>query len=290
VIITSDEEVALKASAEFSMMKGINHPHIVAAIDCIATPYRVAVALSYFPGNPLHLVVQRCTHKRLPETSALPLFVQLLEALDHLHQHRIVHRDVKAENVLVNADLSELKLIDFNIACRLPEKDGLVSPRCTPIYAAPELRRGGSPSEASDIWGAGLCFMLMLTGNSLPGDMKVHPELLMCSTTHRELLSWCLQADDSTRPSAAMLITAASLCTGLAAHDASRGAHKEFQTQDSPSRYSSTSTVASDPSPLLDFPSSADIRMRTPRSDDTDSVGTPCTDATSCGSSATDAA
>lgn len=84
-------------------------------------------------------------------------------SLDCLHQHRIVHRDVKAANILVSHDLTKLRLVDFNTArCMLD--GGSLTMTGTSLYLPPEVLQGASPSESCDVWSAGLCLHMMLAG------------------------------------------------------------------------------------------------------------------------------
>merc|ERR1719223_866869 len=120
--------------------------------------------MELFDGAPLDEAVRRSPSKCFSEAHARILFVQLLQAIDHLHQRAILHRDVKAQNVLVanSIGVPDLRLVDFNIACRIA--DGSLTATGTRDYAAPEMFAGGSASEASDIWAAGLCLQFMLAG------------------------------------------------------------------------------------------------------------------------------
>lgn len=206
----ADEEEMSIAKAEFLLLQRVCHPNIVRAIDFFSAPGRAVLVLAFFAGHPLSAAVQP-KHNLTKEETARLLFVQLLQALDCLHQNRIVHRDVKPANVLVDGDYNQLKLIDFNISRYLPE-GGALSPRCTREYAAPEVIHGRSPGEASDIWGAGLCLCMMLFGhcpNASRADnstMLDGLELSSVSEQCKATLRQCLVAEHSMRPAATTLL------------------------------------------------------------------------------------
>lgn len=211
VIRSADEETIEIARAEFSVLQRIDHPNIVRALDFFTTIDGAVLVLSYFDGNQLNTAVSNAACKQFSELTSHRLFVSLLQALHHLHENRIVHRDVKPENVMVSSDLCDLRLVDFNISRYLPEGEAL-SPNCTPAYAAPEVRRGGSPSEASDIWGAGLCLCLMLSGKCPQVDSRVQQvsvkdsRLAAISESCRKTLWRCLTLEESARPAAMSLL------------------------------------------------------------------------------------
>eukprot|EP00747_Dinoflagellata_sp_TGD_P180821 gnl/TRDRNA2_/TRDRNA2_33911_c0_seq1.p1 gnl/TRDRNA2_/TRDRNA2_33911_c0~~gnl/TRDRNA2_/TRDRNA2_33911_c0_seq1.p1 ORF type:complete len:442 (+),score=91.50 gnl/TRDRNA2_/TRDRNA2_33911_c0_seq1:75-1400(+) len=160
---TDDSEFIRIAEAEFSLLRGIEHPNIIRAYDFFTVPGQAVLVLELFEGPSLQSTVRRAPEKRLSEDIAQPLAIKLLKAVDHLHQNRIVHRDIKPQNVLVSKDLRELKLIDFNTARSLLE-GGALTMTGTQLYAAPEVLMGESPSEASDVWAAGVCIHFMLSG------------------------------------------------------------------------------------------------------------------------------
>jgi serine/threonine protein kinase len=207
-----DSEAVDHAKKEFFLLRQINHPNIVQAHDIFVTPCQVVLALTFISGNSLSVAVRNEPQRRLPEGAAHHLFVTLLQALDYLHQHRIVHRDVKPDNVMVSDDLSTLHLIDFNIAQDL-SSGGTFSPTCTKAFAAPEVHNGEPPSEANDIWGAGMCLCMMLCGHC-PAGNKINPRFLSSnnlglstiSEPCRATLAQCLALEKSMRPAAMTLL------------------------------------------------------------------------------------
>jgi len=97
------------------------------------------------------------------ELEAAKCFMQIMDAIQYLHSQGIVHRDIKAQNLLVSASLDDLRVIDFNTARRL-EEGGSLTMTGTHEWSAPEVLLGSSPSDCSDIWGTGLCLYFMLQG------------------------------------------------------------------------------------------------------------------------------
>eukprot|EP00439_Symbiodinium_sp_Y106_P018444 s3171_g2.t1 len=161
--------------SEYQILRDLGHPNIVRALDFFCSARTAVLVLSYHPGGgsgTLSQAIRASSCSRFSEEVAKPLCRMLFAAVDYLHQHRIVHRDVKADNIL---DLSDLHLADFNTARSLLD-GGSLTMTGTVEYSAPEVLAGESPSELHDIWGAGLCMHMMLTG-SLPRRPTKYPSL-----------------------------------------------------------------------------------------------------------------
>jgi len=140
---------------------------------------------------------------------------QVLEVLHHLHIKRIIHGDVKSENLILAANGS-VKLIDFGFARwesgSAGEKQG------TPCFMAPEIIRGEPASVSADIWAFGIMLFEMCTGYVPYQDQEAERahELILSNgaldipdTVDPELtdlLDRCLQVDPSKRASAADLL------------------------------------------------------------------------------------
>jgi predicted Ser/Thr protein kinase len=170
VMRMDDEEMLRIARDEYELLRSVEHPHIVRSLDFFTFPLGAVLVLEFFEGESLDKAVAARNMKRLKEHKAQALFKQLIEAVSHLHKHGIIHRDVKAPNILVSSNLTKLKLVDFNTAKRVGE--GALTMTGTADYMPPEVLLGESLSEASDVWASGLCLHLMLSG-SLPLERRL---------------------------------------------------------------------------------------------------------------------
>mgnify|MGYP006373748837 CR=1 FL=1 len=162
------------------------------AFDPFGTPYALnpvlealdleegpALLLAYAPGEELG----RWMGKSPAFSQAMRVFHQLLLALAHMHEKGLVHRDVKPENILVNA--GEARLLDFDLSGPAQERFQKPLLLGTPAYLAPELLRGLPSGPEADVYAAGIILYWMLTGEhpfadpsgrvSLDPDRGPHP-------------------------------------------------------------------------------------------------------------------
>lgn len=225
IVRTDDEEMVETAKQEYDLLKTVDHPHIVRAMDFLMDVGRTILVMELFEGLELDEAAQRQPLKRFAEAPARRLFSQLLGAVDHLHKQRILHRDLKGPNVLVSHDGGEIKLVDFNTARRLSDGAALTMTG-TSEYAAPEVLMGCSHSDLSDIWSAGLCLHLMLSGRlprqicryesfadftkavaSTAVELDGHLCWQEASDDCKAVLRQCLAIDKTCRPAAMTLLT-----------------------------------------------------------------------------------
>ncbi len=164
-----DAETVARFRAEQQILASLEHPAIARLIDggsaADGTPY---VVLEYIRGQ---AITRYCTRQQLDVPARLRLFQQVCEALQVAHERGIVHRDIKAGNVLVTED-GQPKIIDFGIAKMLqPEAEELALPETrartrlfTPEYASPEQVRGEPVTLACDVYSLGVLLYELLTG------------------------------------------------------------------------------------------------------------------------------
>eukprot|EP00928_Gymnodinium_smaydae_P074462 TRINITY_DN57513_c0_g1_i1.p1 TRINITY_DN57513_c0_g1~~TRINITY_DN57513_c0_g1_i1.p1 ORF type:complete len:397 (-),score=75.68 TRINITY_DN57513_c0_g1_i1:22-1212(-) len=164
----SDEEMLGICRDEFDLLRSVQHPHIIRALDFFVHSAGAVLVLDFFDGRTLDSGVRAVG--KLSEDAAKRPFAALAGAVAHLHSVGIIHRDIKAQNVLVSHDFQDLRLVDFNTARRVCE--GALSMTGTCDWLPPEVLLGSSPAEGSDLWGIGLCLFFMLTG-SLPVKLKL---------------------------------------------------------------------------------------------------------------------
>src|SRR5919107_899299 len=168
--IASDSDQLERFRREARAVARLSHPHIVGVIDAGEDEHRPYIVFEYIDGETLKQRIRRLG--RLPIDEAIAYAIEVARAIGCAHSNHIVHRDIKPQNVLIDAEGSA-KVTDFGIARSLQE-DGLTADGRvlgTTDYVSPEQALGHDVSGQSDIYSLGVVLFEMLTG-----DVPFHGE------------------------------------------------------------------------------------------------------------------
>ncbi|XP_051526309.1 serine/threonine-protein kinase 36-like isoform X2 [Myxocyprinus asiaticus] len=146
---------------EIDIMRGLKHPNIVLLLDSFETEKEVVVVTEYAEGELFQILED---DGNLPESQVREIACQLVSALYYLHSHRILHRDMKPQNILLGKG-GVVKLCDFGFARAMSVSTlVLTSIKGTPLYMSPELVEEKPYDHSTDLWSLGCILYELHTG------------------------------------------------------------------------------------------------------------------------------
>eukprot|EP01103_Thecamoeba_quadrilineata_P013140 TRINITY_DN3557_c0_g1_i1.p1 TRINITY_DN3557_c0_g1~~TRINITY_DN3557_c0_g1_i1.p1 ORF type:complete len:1073 (+),score=196.36 TRINITY_DN3557_c0_g1_i1:54-3272(+) len=203
---------------EINLMKTLDHPNVVKYINVIRSEHNINLIMEFVEGGSLVSLLDR--FGIIPESLAIIYVYQILQGLDHLHSHAIIHRDIKAANILITKD-GAVKLADFGIAMLDSDlNDSSFWMQGSPYWMAREILEGSKPTSASDIWSLGCTIIELMTGSPPYFEMSQmaaifhmvndphppFPESLLTDEL-KEFIFLCFKHEPQSRPSAKELLT-----------------------------------------------------------------------------------
>uniref|UniRef100_A0AAQ5Y0U5 non-specific serine/threonine protein kinase n=1 Tax=Amphiprion ocellaris TaxID=80972 RepID=A0AAQ5Y0U5_AMPOC len=181
-----------KIYREVQIMKLLNHPHIIKLYQVMETKDMLYIVTEYAKNGEMfdHLT----SNGRMSEDEARKKFWQILTAVDYCHRHHIVHRDLKTENLLLDANMN-IKLADFGFGNFYNAGEPLSTWCGSPPYAAPEVFEGKEyEGPQLDIWSLGVVLYVLVCG-SLPFDGPSLPALRQRVTEGRFRIPFFMSQD-----------------------------------------------------------------------------------------------
>eukprot|EP00181_Compsopogon_caeruleus_P003533 CAMPEP_0184681878 /NCGR_PEP_ID=MMETSP0312-20130426/4876_1 /TAXON_ID=31354 /ORGANISM="Compsopogon coeruleus, Strain SAG 36.94" /LENGTH=318 /DNA_ID=CAMNT_0027133007 /DNA_START=161 /DNA_END=1117 /DNA_ORIENTATION=- len=159
-----DKEQALSIEREeLYMGKDINHPNVIRLRHMFKTPRMVCIVQDLADCGDIAKYMKR--EKHFSEKDAKVILVQVLKGLAHLHDHGVVHRDIKPGNILFSTN-GDVKIADFGLSAIIKEGETTTTGMYgTPYYAAPEVFRNEHYTTVADMWSLGVMVYFMLSGS-----------------------------------------------------------------------------------------------------------------------------
>ncbi|EGR27132.1 protein kinase domain protein [Ichthyophthirius multifiliis] len=151
------EEEKKETLREARILEALKHPNIVRFREVYKTKKgQLCIVMDYCDGGDLSNKIKEYKGKYIPENQILDWFTQICLSLKHIHDRKIIHRDLKTQNIFLMKD-NFLKIGDFGIAKVLNHtRDHCKTMVGTPYYLSPEIIESKSYSFKTDIWSLGI--------------------------------------------------------------------------------------------------------------------------------------
>ena len=196
-----------KIKNEINILSRLRHPFINQILDSFETDKHIFIIMEYVCGDLLGFIRKR---GKLSESISKLIFKQIIEGLKYIHKKKIVHRDIKLDNILIDLT-NTVKICDFGVSKKISNGDKMYDHCGTPAYIAPEIfGNKGYEGYLCDIWSAGVTLYYMLSGvqpfraNSIKDLEKIvlkgnYEEIEDVSKEANNLISEMLQVDPKKR-------------------------------------------------------------------------------------------
>ncbi|MEN9886362.1 MAG: hypothetical protein RL758_940 [Pseudomonadota bacterium] len=193
----------------------ISHPSVVSVLNFFRENETVYMVMNYLEGATLQDFIVTARDLKKPkvfrESTIRSLYDEILRGLRIVHQHKMLHLDIKPANIFVTDD-NKAVLIDFGAAREVISKEGnFIRPMYTPGFAAPEMyKRDGNMGPWTDIYAIGACMYACMQGYP-PNDAPQRQEkdrLTLSMTRLRgiysdnliDMVEWCMSLNPLDRP------------------------------------------------------------------------------------------
>uniref|UniRef100_A0A8C6YRN7 non-specific serine/threonine protein kinase n=1 Tax=Nothoprocta perdicaria TaxID=30464 RepID=A0A8C6YRN7_NOTPE len=202
-----DEQDLVHIRREIEIMSSLNHPHIIAVHEVFENSSKIVIVMEYASKGDLYDYISE--RQRLSEHEARHFFRQVVSAVYYCHKNGIVHRDLKLENILLDAN-GNIKIADFGLS-NVYQQDRLLQTFCgSPLYASPEIING-RPYRGPEVdsWSLGVLLYILVHG-AMPFDGQDYKTLVkqITSGEYREptklsdacgLIRWMLMVNPARR-------------------------------------------------------------------------------------------
>ncbi|XP_076041963.1 serine/threonine-protein kinase chk-1-like [Oratosquilla oratoria] len=153
----------VKQETEVQVQARLQHRNILRVLCSEKDKTHVHIYLEYASGGDLS---RKIGPSGLDKEMSVFYFKQLVSGVKYIHTHRVVHRDLKLSNLLLDSD-NVLKIADFGLSAKLEDRETYLSEVCgTQGYMAPEVFSARYKGEASDVWSCGVILLKMLSGRA----------------------------------------------------------------------------------------------------------------------------
>mmetsp|Transcript_6769 Transcript_6769/g.12428 ORF Transcript_6769/g.12428 Transcript_6769/m.12428 type:complete len:575 (-) Transcript_6769:231-1955(-) len=146
---------------EMFILTSLRHKNVIQLYEVRNQLNNIILVMEYAEGGELTNLIEK--HLYLSEKYGCRIFNQILDGLIYCHRRKVIHRDLKLENILLDSE-GNIKIVDFGLSERLLGDAKLESVCGTPLYMSPELMQGKKYDSSTDVWSLGIVLYAMLCG------------------------------------------------------------------------------------------------------------------------------
>ncbi|XP_006834147.1 PREDICTED: NUAK family SNF1-like kinase 2 [Chrysochloris asiatica] len=202
-----DEQDLMHIRREIEIMSSLNHPHIISIHEVFENSSKIVIVMEFASRGDLYDYISE--RQRLSERDARHFFRQIVSAVSYCHQNGVVHRDLKLENILLDAN-GNIKIADFGLSNQYHQDKFLQTFCGSPLYASPEIVNGKPyMGPEVDSWSLGVLLYILVHG-TMPFDGNDHKTLVkqISNGAYREppkpsdacgLIRWLLMVNPTRR-------------------------------------------------------------------------------------------
>merc|ERR1719356_763487 len=162
--------------SEIQSLRNLKHAHVISIVDVVEHPDAIVFIVEFAGGGELRAYAEK--NGPLSEEESRVFFKQIVRAVHYVHSKKIIHRDLKLENILLDKE-NRCKIVDFGLSDYVSTKERTVTDAGTEAYLAPEVYNGSSGDADPykiDVWGLGVILFALAHGK-LPFS---RPDLETC--------------------------------------------------------------------------------------------------------------
>ena len=206
------EHVQAASLQEAKILRAVDHPNVISYVDSFMDGGNLCIVMEYAAGGDLWGKITAADGHHFPEAQIVEWVKEMCSALEYIHSIHILHRDIKSQNMFLDAE-GHVKLGDFGIAKILNNTDDFAQTIVgSPFYLSPEICQGTPYDAKTDIWSLGCVIYELCTlspafsGNNMGSVVmkimrqKQDPIPSSYSQDLADLVDWMLQKNPEDRP------------------------------------------------------------------------------------------
>lgn len=160
-----DKETQMAVHREINTLSDLWHPNIMKLHEVVDQRTHVHLIMELCQGSSIFHHIKKMPDQRLPEDTCKHIFQQLVRSMAYMHSKGYAHRDLKLDNILMDWNSKNIKIIDFGFSLKCKQDEKLSVFCGTPHYMDPDIvRKQAYNGPAADVWACGVILYIIFVG------------------------------------------------------------------------------------------------------------------------------